>query len=58
MTVKASPLGSGEVALTFDDNALLQNLCGERNANLKLIERGLKVNPLYPSDINHAIQIL
>ena len=93
MTVKASPLGSGEVTLTFDDNALLQNLCGERNANLKLIERGLKVKlnlrgdqiavlgeeagvklaqrvleelygllkegyPLYPSDVNHAIQIL
>ena len=93
MTVKASPLGSGEVTLTFDDNALLQNLCGERNTNLKLIERALKVKlnlrgdqitilgeeigvklaqrvleelygllkegyPLYPSDVNHAIQIL
>lgn len=93
VSVKASPLGSGEVTLTFDDNALLQNLCGERNANLKLIERALKVKlnlrgdqitvlgdeagvklaqrvldelygllkegyPLYPSDVNHAIQIL
>ena len=93
MSVKASPLGAGEVTLTFDDNALLQNLCGERNANLKLIERALKVKlnlrgdqiavlgeeagvklaqrvldelygllkegyPLYPSDVNHAIQIL
>jgi phosphate starvation-inducible PhoH-like protein len=79
--------------LTFDDNTLLLNLCGERNANLKLIEEALqaKLNlrgdritligeesevklaqrvleelygllsegyPLYPSDVNHAIQIL
>ena len=79
--------------LTFDDNALLQNLCGERNTNLKIIESSLQVKlnqrgdqitvlgeeagvklakrvleelygllsegyPLYPSDINHAIQIL
>jgi phosphate starvation-inducible PhoH-like protein len=93
MTVKASPLGPGELTLTFDDNALLQDLCGERNTNLKLIEKVLKVklklrgdqitvlgeepgvkltqrvleelygllgegHPLYPSDVNHAIQIL
>ena len=93
MSVKAGPLGTGEVTLTFEDNALLQSLCGERNTNLKLIERGLKVKlnlrgdqitvlgeeagvklaqrvleelyallkegyPLYPSDVNHAIQIL
>ena len=93
MTIHASSLGPGEVVLTFDDNALLLNLCGERNANLKLIEGALqaKLNlrgdritligaesevklaqrlleelygllsegyPLYPSDVNHAIQIL
>ena len=93
MTIHASSRGPGEVVLTFDDNALLLNLCGERNANLKLIEEALqaKLNlrgdritligtesevklaqrvleelygllsegyPLYPSDVNHAIQIL
>ena len=93
MTVKAGPLGPGDEILTFDDNALLQDLCGERNTNLKLIESSLQVKlnlrgdqitvlgeeagvklakrvleelygllsegyPLYPSDINHAIQIL
>jgi phosphate starvation-inducible PhoH-like protein len=93
MTVNARTNGSGELILTFDDNALLQNLCGERNGNLKLIEKSLQVKlslrgdqitlfgedsdvklakrvleelysllgegyPLYPSDVNHAIQIL
>ncbi|MEJ2427947.1 MAG: PhoH family protein [Deltaproteobacteria bacterium] len=93
MTVTARTNGSGELILTFDDNALLQNLCGERNGNLKLIEKSLQVKlslrgdqitlfgedpdvklaqrvleelysllgegyPLYPSDVNHAIQIL
>lgn len=93
VTVHVSSHGPGEVVLTFDDNALLLNLCGERNANLKLIEGALqaKLNlrgdritligeesevklaqrlleelygllsegyPLYPSDVNHAIQIL
>jgi len=93
MTVNASANGPGELILTFDDNALLQNLCGERNSNLKLIEKALQVKlnlrgdqitllgeesdvrlakrvlqelygllsegyPLYPSDVNHAIQIL
>jgi len=93
MTVNASANGSGELILIFDDNALLQNLCGERNSNLKLIEKALQVKlslrgdqitlfgeesdvklakrvleelygllsegyPLYPSDVNHAIQIL
>jgi len=93
MTVNARANGSGELTLTFDDNALLQNLCGERNSNLKLIEKALQVKlslrgdqitlfgeesdvklakrvleelygllsegyPLYPSDVNHAIQIL
>ena len=90
MTVNSSANGS---ILSFDDNALLQNLCGESNSNLKLIEEALQVKlnlrgdqitrfgeeadvklarrvlkelygllregyPLYPSDINHAIQIL
>jgi phosphate starvation-inducible PhoH-like protein len=93
MTINASANGSGELILTFDDNAVLQNLCGERNGNLKLIEKALQVKlslrgdqitlfgeesdvklarrvleelygllsegyPLYPSDVNHAIQIL
>ena len=93
MTVHASSHGPGEVVLTFDDNTLLLNLCGERNGNLKLIEEALQVKlnlrgdritligeesevklaqrvleelygllsegyPLYPSDVNHAIQIL
>ena len=93
MTVNASANGPGELILTFDDNALLQNLCGERSSNLKLIEKALQVKlslrgdqitlfgeesdvklakrvleelydllsegyPLYPSDVNHAIQIL
>ena len=93
MTVHARSSGSGDVLLTFDDNALLQNLCGERNTNLKLIEKALQVKlnlrgdqiilsgeesgvqlgqrileelyallkegyPLYPSDVNHAVQIL
>lgn len=93
MTVHARADGSGDVTLTFGDNALLQNLCGERNTNLKLIEKALQVKlnlrgdqitllgeesevrlaqrvleelygllgegfPLYPSDVNHAIQIL
>jgi phosphate starvation-inducible PhoH-like protein len=91
--VHASAPGPGDVTLRFDDNALLLNLCGERNSNLRLIEKGLQVKlnlrgdqitllgeeagvklaqrvleelygllregyPLYPSDINHAIQIL
>ena len=43
MTVNARTNGSGELILTFDDNALLQNLCGERNGNLKLIEKSLQV---------------
>ncbi len=42
MTIHASSRGPGEVVLTFDDNALLLNLCGERNANLKLIEEALQ----------------
>ena len=93
VTVHVSSHGPGEVVLTFDDNTLLPNLCGERNGNLKLIEGALqaKLNlrgdritligeesevklaqrvleelygllsegyPLYPSDVNHAIQIL
>jgi phosphate starvation-inducible PhoH-like protein len=93
VTVHVSSHGPGEVVLTFDDSTLLLNLCGERNANLKLIEEALqaKLNlrgdritligeesevklaqraleelygllsegyPLYPSDVNHAIQIL
>ncbi|MBW2579575.1 MAG: PhoH family protein [Deltaproteobacteria bacterium] len=93
MTVHVSSHGPGEVVLTFDDNTLLLNLCGERNGNLKLIEEALQVKlnlrgdritligedsevkltqrvleelygllsegyPLYPSDVNHAIQIL
>lgn len=93
VTVHVSSHGPGEVVLTFDDNTLLLNLCGERNGNLKLIEEALqaKLNlrgdritligeesevklaqrvleelygllsegyPLYPSDVNHAIQIL
>jgi phosphate starvation-inducible PhoH-like protein len=90
MPVNSSANGS---ILSFDDNALLQSLCGESNSNLKLIEDALQVKlnlrgdqitlfgeepdvklarrvlkelygllregyPLYPSDINHAIQIL
>ena len=93
VTIHASSHGPGEVVLTFDDNTLLLNLCGERNTNLKLIEEALKAKlnlrgdritligeesevklaqrvleelygllregyPLYPSDVNHAIQIL
>ena len=93
MAVNARTNGSGEVILAFDDNTLLQNLCGEHNNNLKLIEKALQVKlslrgdqitlfgeesdvklarrvleelygllsegyPLYPSDVNHAIQIL
>lgn len=93
VTVHVSSHGPGEVVLTFDDNTLLLNLCGERNANLKLIEEALQARlnlrgdritltgeesevklaqrlleelygllsegyPLYPSDVNHAIQIL
>lgn len=93
MTVHARANGPGDVILTFDDNALLQSLCGERSANLKLFEKALQVKlklrgdqitlvgeesevklaqrvleelygllsegyPLYPSDVNHAIQIL
>ena len=93
VTVHVSSHGPGEVVLTFDDNTLLLNLCGERNANLKLIEEALQIKlnlrgdritligeesevklaqrvleelygllsegyPLYPSDVNHAIQIL
>jgi phosphate starvation-inducible PhoH-like protein len=42
VTIHASSRGPGEVVLTFDDNALLLNLCGERNANLKLIEEALQ----------------
>ena len=40
MTVDAGANGS---VLRFDDNALLQNLCGERNSNLKLVEEALQV---------------
>ena len=93
MTVNARINGSGGLQITFDDAAVLQNLCGERNANLRLIEKSLQVKlslrgdqitlfgeesdvrlakrvleelygllsagyPLYPSDVNHAIQIL
>ena len=93
MTVNVRTNGSGELILTFDDTALLQNLCGERSSNLNLIEKALQVKlrfrgdqitlfgeesdvklakrvleelygllsegyPLYPSDVNHAIQIL
>ncbi|MBT8407731.1 MAG: hypothetical protein KJP05_09750, partial [Deltaproteobacteria bacterium] len=42
VTIHASSHGPGEVVLTFDDNTLLLNLCGERNANLKLIEEALQ----------------
>lgn len=42
VTVHASSHGPGEVVLTFDDNTLLPNLCGERNGNLKLIEGALQ----------------
>lgn len=42
VTVHVSSHGPGEVVLTFDDNTLLLNLCGERNANLKLIEEALQ----------------
>jgi phosphate starvation-inducible PhoH-like protein len=41
--VHASAPGPGDVTLRFDDNALLLNLCGERNSNLRLIEKGLQV---------------
>jgi phosphate starvation-inducible PhoH-like protein len=41
--VHASAPDSGAVILHFDDNALLLNLCGERNANLRLIEKALQV---------------
>ncbi len=93
ISVHASSPSPGEVILGFDDNALLLNLCGERNTNLRLIEKALHVKlnlrgdqivvvgetaavqlaqrvleelhgllsegfPLYPSDVNHAIQIL
>jgi phosphate starvation-inducible PhoH-like protein len=43
VTVQAKANGPGEVILTFDDNALLQTLCGRRNANLKRIEKSLQV---------------
>jgi phosphate starvation-inducible PhoH-like protein len=93
MSVDPRAPDSGEVKLRFDNNALLLNLCGERNANLRLIEKALQVKlnlrgdhitllgeeagvklakraleelygllsegyPLYPSDVNYAIQIL
>ena len=93
MTVQAKANGPGEAIITFDDNALLQILCGERNANLKRMEKALQVRlnlrgdqitligedsevklakrvleelygllregyPLYPSDVDHAIQIV
>jgi phosphate starvation-inducible PhoH-like protein len=89
----SSPSPGGDVILRFEDNALLLSLCGERNTNLRLIEKGLGVKlnlrgdqiaivgeeagvqlaqrvleelhgllsegyPVYPSDVNHAIQIL
>ncbi len=93
ISVHASSASPDKVILRIDDNALLLSLCGERNANLGLIEKALQVKlnlrgdqisvvgetagvqlaqrvieelydllsqgyPLYPSDVNHAIQIL
>jgi len=93
ISVHASSASPDKVILRIDDNALLLSLCGERNANLRLIEKALQVKlnlrgdqisvagetaglqlaqrvleelydllsqgyPLYPSDVNHAIQIL
>jgi phosphate starvation-inducible PhoH-like protein len=93
ISVHADSPGPGKVLLRIDDNALLLSLCGERNNNLRLIEKALLVKlnlrgdqiavtgeaagvqlaqrvleelygllsegyPLYPSDVNHAIQIL
>jgi len=93
ISVHASSASPDNVILRIDDNALLLSLCGERNANLGLIEKALQVKlnlrgdqisvvgetagvqlaqrvieelydllsqgyPLYPSDVNHAIQIL
>ena len=42
-SVHAGAPDSGDVILRFDDNALLLNLCGERNANLRLIEKALQI---------------
>ncbi len=93
ISVHASSASPDNVILRIDDNALLLSLCGERNANLRLIEKALQVKlnlrgdqisvvgetagvqlaqrvveelydllsqgyPLFPSDVNHAIQIL
>jgi phosphate starvation-inducible PhoH-like protein len=93
ISVHASSPTSGDVVIRIDDNALLLTLCGERNTNLRLIEKALHVKlnlrgdqivivgeaagvqlaqrvleelygllsegyPLYPSDVNYAIQIL
>ncbi len=43
ISVHASSPTPGDVILRFDDNALLLSLCGERNANLRLIEKALQV---------------
>jgi phosphate starvation-inducible PhoH-like protein len=91
--VHASVGDPGDVALRIDDNSLLLDLCGERNSNLRTIEKGLQIKvslrgdqitlvggeadvklgkrvleelyglvkegyPVYPADVNHAIQIL
>ena len=50
MTVNARANGSGKLILTFDDTALLQNLCGERSSNLKLIEKALQVKLRFRGD--------
>ena len=42
-SLHASAPDSGDAVLHFDDNALLLNLCGERNANLRLIEKALQI---------------
>ncbi|MFP3869948.1 MAG: PhoH family protein [Syntrophobacteria bacterium] len=43
ISVHANGEGPDEVVLRFDDNASLLNLCGERNVNLQIIEKALRV---------------
>ena len=43
ISVHASSPSPGDVILRFDDNALLLSLCGERNNNLRLIEKAVQV---------------